>query len=47
VGDVESLAAKLEAVMKKPLHRVDYDMSKYNWDVIAQQVCEIYESMEN
>ena len=47
VGDVEALAAKLEAVMKKPLQRIDYDMSKYNWDVIAQQVCEIYESMKN
>ena len=47
VGDVETLAAKLEAVIKKPLQRIDYDMSKYNWDVIAQQVCEIYESMKN
>jgi glycosyltransferase involved in cell wall biosynthesis len=47
VGDVESLAAKLEAVIKKPLQRIDYDMSKYNWDVIAHQVAEIYESMEN
>ena len=42
VGDVEALAAKLEAVMKRPLQRIDYDMSKYNWDVIAQQVAEIY-----
>ncbi len=42
VGDVETLAAKLEAVIKKPLQRIDYDMSKYNWDVIAQQVAEIY-----
>ena len=47
VGDVETLAAKLEAFMKKPLQRVDYDMSKYDWDVIARQVCDIYESMEN
>jgi glycosyltransferase involved in cell wall biosynthesis len=47
VGDVEALASKLEAIIKKPLQRIDYDMSKYNWDVIAQQVAEIYESMKN
>jgi len=46
VGDVKALASKLEAIISKPLHRIDYDMSKYNWDVIAKQVAGIYESMD-
>ena len=46
VGDVDALASKMEAIANKPLQRVDYDMSKYNWDVIAQQVCDIYQSIE-
>lgn len=45
VGDVEALAAKLEAIVSKPLQRIDYDMSKYNWDVIAGQVADIYEKL--
>lgn len=47
VGDVETLAAKLEAVIQRPLQRVDYDMSKYNWDMIAKQVCEVYDSLQD
>jgi len=47
VGDVKALASKLEAITSKPLHRIDYDMSKYNWDVIANQVTDIYHSMRN
>ena len=43
VGDVDTLAAKLEAIVNKPLQRIDYDMSKYNWDVIARQVADVYE----
>jgi glycosyltransferase involved in cell wall biosynthesis len=45
VGDVEALAKKLDAIICKPLQRIDYDMSKYDWDVIAGQVSEIYQSM--
>lgn len=43
VGDVDTLAAKLEEILSKPLQRIDYDMSKYDWDVIAKQVADIYE----
>lgn len=43
VGDVDTLAAKLEAIVNKPLQRIDYDMSKYDWDVIARQVADVYE----
>ena len=29
----------------KPLQRIDYDMSKYDWDVIAGQVGQVYASI--
>lgn len=45
VGDVDALAAKLEAICSKPLERVKYDMGKYDWDRIAKEVCEIYDSL--
>jgi glycosyltransferase involved in cell wall biosynthesis len=45
VGDVSALANKIEAIATKPLQRIDYDMSKYDWDVIAQQVAAIYKEM--
>ena len=45
VGDVDALTKKLDAIMSKPLQRIDYDMSKYNWDVIAQQTDSIYQGM--
>lgn len=44
VGDVDTLASKLEAIINRPLQRIDYDMSKYNWDIIAEQVSAIYRS---
>ncbi len=46
VGDVAALASKLEAIISQPLQRIDYDMSKYNWDAIAEQVSEIYNSLK-
>lgn len=45
VGDVSALASKLEGVVSQPLQRIDYDMSKYNWDTIAGQISEIYKSL--
>lgn len=45
VGDVEGLAAKLMKIINNPVQRVDYDMSKYDWDVIARQVVSVYNSM--
>lgn len=45
VGDVNALASSIESVANSPLQRIDYDMSKYNWDMIALQVETIYQSM--
>ena len=46
VGDVAALASKLEVIIRQSLQRIDYDMSKYNWDVIANNVSEIYNSLK-
>ena len=45
VGDVEALTKKLEQIVSRPLQRIDYDMSKYDWDVIAGQVADIYKEV--
>lgn len=45
VGDVNALADKIGAIASKPLQRINYDMSKYNWDVIAQQVVAVYDTL--
>ena len=42
VGDIDALADKLKAVIERPLAHVDYDMRKYDWDKIADQVAEVY-----
>ena len=41
-----ALAEKLEAIVSQPLQRISYDMSKYDWDVIAGQVGQVYASTE-
>lgn len=43
VGDVEALVRKLQKVADGPFRRVDYDMTPYDWDVIAGQVADIYQ----
>lgn len=45
VGDVSTLASKIESLACHPLQRIDYDMSKYDWDVIANQVSNIYKTL--
>lgn len=45
VGDVKALTSKLDNLINQPLQRIDYDMSKYNWDRIAGQVAEIYDAL--
>ena len=45
VGDVDALATKLQKNVDGAYHKVEYDISKYNWDVIADQVCRIYQSL--
>lgn len=42
VGAVESLAGKIKAIIDKPVQRIEYDMSIYNWDTIANQVEKVY-----
>ncbi len=44
VGDVNALAKKLEIICNAPISRINYDMSKYNWNTIAKQVSDIYQS---
>lgn len=45
-GDVGCLSERLEPLLAAPLQRVDYDMSKYDWDRIAKQVMEVYASLK-
>lgn len=45
VGDVDTLASKIESIVNQPLQRIDYDMSKYDWDHIAEQVNSIYKEI--
>lgn len=47
VGDVKALSEKLADIVSKPLQRIEYDMTEYNWDIIAGQVEEIYKSLTN
>lgn len=46
VGNVDALAEKLQKNLDEPYHSVDYDISKYDWDIIANQVASIYKSMK-
>lgn len=41
-GDVDELSGKLKEIMAQPLQHVDYDMSKYDWENIANQVANVY-----
>lgn len=42
VGNIEELSQKLQKNVSMPLQLIDYDMSKYNWNNIAEQISEIY-----
>ncbi len=44
-GDVEALAKQLQDVIAQPVRHIDYDMGKYDWDKIANQVNAIYQSL--
>lgn len=46
VGNVEALAEKLREVMAQPVKHVSYDMRKYDWEKIADQVAEIYNKIK-
>jgi glycosyltransferase involved in cell wall biosynthesis len=45
VGDVATLAKKLQKNMDEAYHSVDYDLGKYDWNVIAKQVLEVYHGL--
>lgn len=45
-GNVERLKQRLEAVVNRPMTRVDYDMGKYDWDTIALQVASVYQKLK-
>lgn len=42
VGNVGALAAKLKEVAGRPLQHVGYDMTKYDWEKIADEVAGVY-----
>lgn len=46
VGNVEELSDKLAAIVAAPIQRINYDLSKYNWDNIAMQVAEVYNQLK-
>lgn len=43
MGDVEMLKLKIEKNLREPYRHVQYDLSKYDWNHIAQQVAEVYQ----
>lgn len=45
VGDVDALAVKLKNIIEQPLKHIDYDMGKYDWKMIADQMANIYNEM--
>lgn len=44
-GNVEELATKLQKNIDTPYHAENYDMGKYDWEVIASQVHEVYRGL--
>lgn len=42
VDDIDKLANKLQKNVTLPFYNVNYDMSSYNWDYIAEQVNQVY-----
>ena len=47
LGDIDALAARIAANINEEYHQIDYDMSKYDWDVIARQVSQVYQKLSN
>ena len=45
-GNVGELASKLQQIIAHPVEHVEYDMSKYDWDKIADQTVEVYKGMK-
>lgn len=47
VGNVYALEEKLKAVIGQPLQHIDYDMKKYDWEKIADQIKDVYSELAN
>ena len=47
VGNINALADKLQQNINLPYAHVNYDMSAYNWDHIAEQISQIYIHMKD
>ena len=45
-GNVEELSEKLGKIIEAPLQHVDYDMSKYDWNQIADEVGGVYQGLK-
>lgn len=45
MGNVEALREKLQKNVDKEYAPVRYDMAKYNWDTIAEQIAQLYQSI--
>ena len=46
VGNVSVLTEKLVSVIEQPLQHIDYDMNKYDWEKIADQVTNVYKELK-
>lgn len=44
-GDILELTARLQEIADTPYVKQEYDMEKYDWDIIAQQVENVYISL--
>ena len=45
-GNVDELSEKLGKIIEAPLQHVNYDMSKYDWNQIADEVGEVYQGLK-
>lgn len=45
-GDIQSLASKLEEKMKFPIANTNYNLVNYNWNLIAEQVADVYNQLQ-
>lgn len=46
VGNIDALANKLQQNINLPYAHVNYDMSAYNWNHIAEQIIDIYKNIK-
>ena len=45
MGDVDELGMKIQTYIDGEESHVNYDLKKYDWNQIADQVCEVYQSL--